>query len=216
MSLYCLPFLISIIGSNSYIPSTDQINCNIQDLFKCKLVPDISKKIYKYKEDGTLLASTSLEQPYRIYVNKSIISDVCGYLEGVSECIQRSHSFIEMHCPAQLQLVDNFSKMTNLLCTLYRADIEAILECANEDNSKLMTYASCMQGAYKYLTGHTMQDCGIVERFRVCHCQFESCPADNTSIIKDMFTKNRDLLCYWFGKFARNRTRSLSVLDYFN
>lgn len=177
-------------------PSSECNNDNFRNLFKCHKFPDIPKHIHKYSEGGIELDSRH-PNPYRIYVNESLVDDVCSYLEGVGTCMQNSYNYLEINCPpSKLHIVDSFQRIVKLLCTEFKPDFAALLQCGNADNSKLMTFSSCIQGAYDYIKNHGMYDCSLVDRLRECHCQYESCSQEHTTKIMKMIADNKDTICY--------------------
>jgi hypothetical protein len=50
-----------------------------------------------------------------------ILFIILSYLEGVVTCMQRSYTYLEMHCPSsKLDIVDSFQLIVQPLCTEYK------------------------------------------------------------------------------------------------
>ncbi|XP_052068984.1 uncharacterized protein LOC127708178 isoform X1 [Mytilus californianus] len=179
------------------LPASDSCLENFVNLFKCHQLPSLDDYIYSFAANGTMLDLTDVHNAFRTSVDKDIVKDICSYFEGVSTCLQNSYTYLQSHCPSKMvKIAESFIRLTSALCDLYEADINMMVQCSNQDNSILVTYVSCMEGAYKYLSQHTIHQCSIVQRFRDCLYQFDTCSEIHTFRLMTMFDEYKDDVCF--------------------
>ncbi|CAG2203706.1 unnamed protein product [Mytilus edulis] len=179
------------------LPASDNCVENFVNLFKCHKLPALDDYIYSFAANGTMLKLTDVHNAFRTSVDKDIVKDICSYMEGVSTCLQNSYTYLQSHCPSKMvQIAESFIRLTTALCDLYEADINMMVQCSNQDNSILVTYVSCMEGAYQYLSRHTLHQCSMVQRFRDCLYQFETCSESHTMRLMTMFDEYKDDVCF--------------------
>lgn len=150
--------------------------------YECKQRPSLDEYISSVDAYGNTMGLTieDISNARRTYVVQDIVEAMCSYFMGVSACMKVTDKYLKKYCSEDLyQVAQSYQKLTSAICPEIAADIKAMIQCANKDNSILVTYASCMYGAYHYMLvsqNFGRDQCSMIQRFRDCFYQFEDCP----------------------------------------
>ncbi|VDI23483.1 Hypothetical predicted protein [Mytilus galloprovincialis] len=162
-------------------PNPEKCEIYLNKAFECRERPSIEKYINTQDANGEKLGTTFLDlvNARKTTIEKAIVADMCSYYVGVSACMKATiYHYIGKYCPArQFQVAKSYQIVTSAVCSKIAEDLEAMVQCANHDNGILVTFASCMYGAYSFIKAHPERHhASMIDRYRDCFYQFESCP----------------------------------------
>ncbi|XP_063443629.1 uncharacterized protein LOC134724507 [Mytilus trossulus] len=162
-------------------PNPEKCDIYLNKAFECKERPSMKNYIDTQDANGEKVENTfpDLIKARKITIEKAVVADMCSYFMGVSACMKATnYQYIGKYCPAaRFQVAKSYQILSSAVCSKIAEDLEAMVECANHDNGILVTFASCMYGAYRFMKAHPgRHPASMIDRYRDCFYQFESCP----------------------------------------